>query len=270
MPKFETSDTLPKYFKEIDEVANFMTKEEEQALARRIQKGDEVALNKLIQANLKYVVTMANKFIGQGVPIDDLIQEGNLGLYEAARRYTPDQGKVLTYAKFWIQKHLNLALCEQGRTVRLPVNREYEIFKQKKQGLTVNLSNVSIDKKIGDEGSASLGDLIVHSEFNDPFDQEEQARTIRILLSSLKPVERRIVELFYGLGDEEKMSTKDVAKLVGKTPAEVNRTLKVARSKMRKKTWPRRPNISVFLSHLCAWLFVANDRFVDQVPVGGV
>lgn len=235
MTKFETSNTLPQYFDEIDEVANFMTKEEEQALARKIQKGDEVALNKLIQANLKYVVTMANKFIGQGVPIDDLIQEGNLGLYEAARRYTPNQGKFLTYAKFWIQKHLNLALCEQGRTVRLPVNREYEIYKEKKAGKEVNLSNVRIDKKVGDEGSMSLGDLMFHDDFDDPFDKEEQQRILSILLASLKPVERQIIELFYGLGDEEPMSTKEVAEAVGKTAPEVNRVLKVARAKMRKK-----------------------------------
>jgi len=235
MQKFETSNTLPTYFNEIDEVANFMTLEEEQDLARKIQKGDDVALNKLIQANLKYVVTMANKFIGQGVPIDDLIQEGNLGLYEAAKRYTPNRGKFLTYAKFWIQKHLNLALCEQGRTVRLPVNREYEIYKSKKAGKSVNLSNVRIDKKVGDEGSMSLGDLMFHDDFNDPFDKEEQQRVLSILLASLKPVERQIIELFYGLGDEDPMSTKEVADTVGKTAPEVNRVLKIARSKMRNK-----------------------------------
>lgn len=236
MTKFETSNTLPQYFAEIDEVADFMSKEEEQELAKRIQKGDEVALNKLVQANLKYVITMANRFIGQGVPIDDLIQEGNLGLYEAAKRYQPSSNtKFLTYAKFWIQKYLNGALCEQGRTVRLPVNQEYEIFKQKRDGKSVNLSNVRIDKKVGDEGSMSLGDLMFHDEFNDPFSNEDQDRVLSILLKSLKPKELEIVQLFYGLNDEEGMSTKEVAEAVGKTPAEVSRTLKVARAKMRKK-----------------------------------
>lgn len=235
MAKFETSNTLPQYFKEIDEVADFMTKEEEHSLALRIKTGDTVALNKLVESNLKYVISMANKFIGQGVPIDDLIQEGNIGLYEAAVRYTPGPDtKFLTYAKFWIQKKLNLALCDQSRTVRLPVNQEYQLYKDKKDGKDINLSNVRIDKPIGDEGSMSLGDLLFHDDFNDPFELEDRNRVLSILLKTLKPIELQIIQLFYGLGDDEPMSTKEVAKVVHRTPAEVNRSLKIARSKMRK------------------------------------
>lgn len=233
--RFETSDTLPQYFKEISQVEHHMTKEEERALARRIQKGDDLALQKLVSANLKYVVTLANKFIGMGVPINDLIQEGNLGLIEAAKRYQPSaDNKFLTYAKFWIRKRLNLALCEHGRTVRLPVNQEYDIYKQKMKGESPNLANVHIDSKVGKDKDVSLGDLILHDDFKDPFADQETARIMQVLLGVLKPTERRIVELFYGLNGHESMSTKEVAEKVGKTAIEVNRTLKVARAKMKK------------------------------------
>jgi len=233
--RFETSETLPPYFKEISLVEDHMTKEEEQALARRIQRGDEAALNKLVSANLKYVVTMANKFIGMGVSVDDLIQEGNLGLIEAAKRYRPTADtKFLTYAKFWIRKSLNLALCNHGRTVRLPVNQEYDIYKQKMRGETPNLANVRIDIKVGEDKDVSLGDLVLRDEFNDPFANQDTDRIMKALLEILKPAEKRIVELFYGLNGGDGMSTKEVAEQVGKTAAEVNRALKVARAKMKR------------------------------------
>lgn len=233
--RFETSNTLPQYFKEITQVENHMTKEEEQALARRIQKGDEAALRKLVSANLKYVVKMANKFIGMGVSVDDLIQEGNLGLIEAAKRYQPSADtKFLTYAKFWIRKSLNLALCQHGRTVRLPVNQEYDIYKQKMKGESPNLANVRIDAKVGEDKETTIGDLMLHDEFNDPFANQDTDRIMKVLLEVLKPNEKRIVELFYGLNGGDGMSMKEVAEEVGRTPAEINRALKVARAKMKR------------------------------------
>jgi len=236
--RFETSDTLPQYFKEITAVAHFMTKDEERQLADKIQRGGpdgDRAMHQLVSANLKYVVTMANKFIGMGLPIDDLIQEGNAGLIEAAQRYTSAQDtKFLTYAKFWIRKRLNLALCEHGRTVRLPVNQEYQIYKEKMKGESHNLMNVRIDQRVGEDNDTNLGDLVLHEDFNDPFQKEDEARTLAVLLTSLKPTERQIVELFYGF-EGEGLSTKEVAERVNMKPSEVNRALKVARAKMRKR-----------------------------------
>jgi len=103
--RFETSAGLPQYFKSLDGLARPLSKCEEGALADRIQLGDDEALNSLVTANLKFVVTLANKFIGMGLPIDDLIQEGNAGLIEAARKFTSDKDvKFITYAQFWIRK----------------------------------------------------------------------------------------------------------------------------------------------------------------------
>lgn len=236
--RFETSETLPQYFKEITAVAHFMTKEEEQALADRIQRGGpdaDKALHRLVSANLKYVVTLANKFIGMGLPINDLIQEGNAALIEAALRYkSSEDTKFLTYAKFWIRKRLNLALCDHGRTVRLPVNQEYALYKEKMNGETHNLTNVRIDATVGENNDTTIGDLMLHEDFSDPFQGEDETRILATLLASLKPSERQIIELFYGF-ESEGLSTKEVADRIGKTPAEVNRTLKVARAKMRKR-----------------------------------
>ena len=233
--RFESSQSLPQYFKDIAPVAVPISKAEELQLAVRIQKGDELAMHQLVQANLKFVVTLANKFIGMGLSIDDLIQEGNAGLIEAARRFTPDKDvKFITYAQFWIRKRLNLALCEVGRTVRIPVNQEYDLYKRKMAGESINMRNIQLDRPIGEDGTDTVGDLLLREDFQDPFDSEDQTRVLRRVLSVLKPTERQIVELFYGLvGDG--LSTKEVADAVGKSPVEVNRALKVARAKMRKE-----------------------------------
>lgn len=233
--RFETTESLPQYFKSIDNVAVPLSKTEELELAARIQAGDELAINQLVTANLKFVVTLANKFIGMGLSIDDLIQEGNIGLIEAARKFTADKDvKFITYAQFWIRKRLNLALCDHGRIVRLPVNQEYDIYKRKMQGEDINLSTVQIDKPVGEDGDNTIGDIMLRTEFQDPFEGDETNRVLTRLLAKLRPTEREIVELFYGLvGDG--LSTKEIAEQVGKTPAEVNRALKVARAQMRKE-----------------------------------
>lgn len=233
--RFETADGLPQYFKSIESVAKPLSKAEELVLADRIQAGDEEALDALVTANLKFVVTLANKFIGMGLSIDDLIQEGNAGLIEAARKFTSDKDvKFITYAQFWIRKRLNLSLCDYGRIVRLPVNQEYDIYKRKMKGEEINLSNVQIDKPIGEDGDNTIGDIMLRTDFDDPFENEETNRVLTRLLSKLRPTELEIVQLFYGLvGDG--LSTKEIAEQVGKTPAEVNRALKVARAQMRKE-----------------------------------
>jgi len=233
--RFETTEGLPQYFKSIESVAKPLSKAEELVLADRIQAGDELALNSLVTANLKFVVTLANKFIGMGLSIDDLIQEGNAGLIEAAQKFTSNKDvKFITYAQFWIRKRLNLALCDHGRIVRLPVNQEYDIYKRRMKGEEINLSNVQIDKPVGENGDNTLGDIVLRTDFDDPFEMEETNRVLTRLLSKLRPTELEIVQLFYGLvGDG--LSTKEIAEQVGKTPAEVNRALKVARAQMRKE-----------------------------------
>lgn len=234
--KFEISDTIDLYFKEIEKVSSPLTKKEEHALALKIQAGDTNALNELVLHNLKFVVLLANKFIGMGVNIDDLIQEGNAGLIEAAKRFTSDKDtRFITYAQFWIRKYLNESIVEYGRTVKLPHNKEYDIYKQKVKGeWEGNLHNVELDKPMGDENEDTLGDHILSEEFSDPFQNEEQNNQLIFFLNKLTPEEIRITKLFYGIEETRSLSTREVGAIVGIEESKVNRILKIARSKMRK------------------------------------
>jgi RNA polymerase primary sigma factor len=234
--RFELSDTLDFYFKELDKLSSPLTKQEEFNLAQKIQQGDTGALNELVLHNLKFVVLLANKFIGMGLNIDDLIQEGNRGLIEAAKRFTPDKNtKFITYAQFWIRKYLNESIVNFGRTVKLPHSQEYEIYKEKTNGTyDKNLTNVEIDKPINDDGETTLGDIILKENFSDPFESEEQTNELNFFLSQLNVEEVKVIKLFYGIEETKSLSTREVSKLVGMEEAKVNRVLKVARYKMRK------------------------------------
>ena len=235
MSKFETSSNLPAYFKSIDPLAKQLTKAAEHELAVRIQAGDEAALHSLVNANLKFVVTIANKFIGLGLPIDDLIMEGNLGLMEAARRFTPDKDvKFITYAQFWIRKYINTAIGETARTVRIPMNQEYDLYKRRQAGESVNLSNVQIDKPVGEEGANTIGDMLLKADFECPFEADSTAAKVQRILAKLNPHDRLVIETYYGLRSDEGMSTKEVAEELGMEVKKVNQTLKLARHKMRK------------------------------------
>lgn len=234
--RFELSDTIDLYFKEIEKVSSPLTKSQEQDLAKRIQSGDNGAINELVLHNLKFVVLLANKFIGMGVNIDDLIQEGNRGLIEAAKRFTPDKNsKFITYAQFWIRKYLNESIVEFGRTVKLPHNQEHDIYKQKTKGeWEGNLSNVQIDKPLFPNDDVTIGDKLLSEDFSDPFKKEEETNKLNFFLSQLNPQEINIIKLYYGLEETNSLSTREVAKLVNLEEAKVNRILKIARAKMRK------------------------------------
>jgi RNA polymerase primary sigma factor len=234
--RFELSDTIDLYFKELEKVSSPLTKKEEHALALRIQSGDSQALNELVLHNLKFVVLLANKFIGMGINIDDLIQEGNSGLIEAAKRFTPDKDtKFITYAQFWIRKYLNESIVEHGRTVRIPHNQEYEIYKEKVKGdYDRNLTNVEIDKPINEDGYFTIGDMLLTEDFVDPFEKEEQNSQLKFFLEQLTPEEVQIIKLFYGIEETKSLSTREVSKIVGIDEVKVNRILKIARHKMRK------------------------------------
>jgi RNA polymerase primary sigma factor len=234
--RYELSDTIDLYFKELEKVSSPLTKSEEQLLATRIQSGDTSAINELVLHNLKFVVLLANKFIGMGLNIDDLIQEGNRGLIEAAKRFTPDKNsKFITYAQFWIRKYLNESIVHFGRTVKLPHNQEYDIYKEKVKGTWEgNLSNVQLDKPINEEGDYTYGDLLLNENFQDPFDKEEQSNQLNFFLNQLNEEEIKIIKLYYGIEETNSKSTREVANLVGIDEVRVNRILKIARSKMRK------------------------------------
>jgi RNA polymerase primary sigma factor len=116
-------DSLDIYLRDIRQYP-LLTREEENQLARRAQAGDQKALDKLVRSNLRFVVSVAKKYNGQGVPLEDLINEGNLGLVRAAHRFDPDRGfKFISYAVWWVRQAILHSLSQQSRMVRLPLNK---------------------------------------------------------------------------------------------------------------------------------------------------
>ena len=190
----ETRETsranLGVYLSEIARIP-LLTREEEQALARRVQAGDEAAKQRLVEANLRLVVQIARRYLNRGLPLPDLIEEGNLGLLRAVEKFEPQRGtRFSTYATWWIRQAVTRALANQARTIRLPVHVELLLarYVREQSRLTQTLGRtptaeelaqalgtsareiaeleevrqhpVSLDAPAGGESSATLGDLI--------------------------------------------------------------------------------------------------------------
>ena len=144
----DEKDVLSIYLKEINKVP-LLDHDEEYQLALRAQKGDEKARERLINANLRFVVAVAKKFQGQGLPLEDLIDEGNIGLLIALDKFEPDKGyHFISYAVWWIRQSIMKAICEKSRAVRLPLNRANELFQIQKAQKNLMHSSGSADVSI--------------------------------------------------------------------------------------------------------------------------
>jgi RNA polymerase primary sigma factor len=234
--KFETSENLPKYFKTIQK-SKPLSVEEEGQLVLAIQQGDSRAVAALVQANLKFVVKVANRHMGQGVPIDDLIQEGNIGLIEAAQAFKPREGqRFINYAQLWIRKRVNETVAKTGRIVRLPHNQEYEIFKSKRKGEEVEApTRVSIDKKVGEDGDNTLGDIILKTGSDVEFAMEMDSIKFRVkqALSVLKDRDRNIIMDYFGIDREYEVPTDMIAEKYSMTNVRVCQIVKASVEKMK-------------------------------------
>jgi RNA polymerase primary sigma factor len=236
-----------------------LTKEEETELGNRIQASigpssekivrgrtvtvrpdptDTAALQELVQANLKFVVKMANKHIGLGVPIADLIMSGNIGMIEAAKRFDPAMGvRFITFASRYLQKYLNGEVDDHSKIVRIPKNQSYEIYKKRKAGEDVNTRTVEIDKPISSDNDNTIGDIMLKTqpEALTQLDAEDDKFKVNVLMSVLTEQERDIVKLRYGFTGEEDLSNKEIADQLNLTVNEVGRAMRKAYTKMREK-----------------------------------
>lgn len=234
---FETSDNLPRYFKTIAK-SNPLTIEQEKLLAVRIHAGEDTAINELVTHNLKIVITIANRHIGQGVPLDDLIQEGNLGLYEAATRFEPKEGvRFVSYASLWIRKFINEAVVAHGRIVRLPHNQEYDIYKAKMAGEEVQeMCTIEIDSPVGEDGDTTIGDILLNEspEVMIQADLDHTKHKIKQMLASLKLRDREIICAYFGIDRDYAMPTDIIAERYNMTNVRVCQIVKGAITKMKK------------------------------------
>jgi RNA polymerase primary sigma factor len=225
------SESVVRYFKSVSNL-NPLSIEQETALGKQIKAGSKRAINTLVEHNLKLVIKIAKKHQGQGVPLDDLIQEGNIGLYEAAQRFEPDgETRFVTYAQLWIRKRINEEVAKHGRLVRLPHNQEYQIYKDKVAGKPVkDMRVVELDKPIGDEEKHTVADLIIGS---DPIIEERAALValkdrVNGMLKRLQERERMIVKAYFGIGQELPWPAERIADEVGLTSTRVLQILQGA------------------------------------------
>lgn len=236
--KFETSETLPKYFKDLGKT-NLLTSAEEQEIGIRAKGGDQRALQELIVRNLKLVVSLANRHIGQGVAIDDLIQEGNLGLHEAARRFDPASGsKFSSYAALWIRKYLNEAVVEYGRLVKLPHNQEYDQYKARVAGEeTLTKSSVELDAPVGDDEGTTIGDLlrVESNEIESRIELDNMQFKVKRALSVLADRDRDIVKAYFGIDRDCAMPAEAIAERFNMTNVRVCQIVKSSLTKMKTK-----------------------------------
>jgi len=235
--------SLDKYLQEIGKV-DLITAEEEVELAQRVKQGDQLALEKLTKANLRFVVSVAKQYQNQGLTLPDLINEGNLGLIKAAQRFDETRGfKFISYAVWWIRQSILQALAEQSRIVRLPLNKIGSINKINKTfafleqsherppsaeeianelDMTINdvkesMKNsgrhVSMDAPLVEGEDSNLYDVLRSGESPNP-DKElihESLRTeIVRALETLTPREADVIKLYFGLGNHHPMTLEEI------------------------------------------------------------
>jgi RNA polymerase primary sigma factor len=251
-----TTDSLQLFLKDIGKV-RLLTAAEEVELAKRIERGDLDAKQKMVESNLRLVVSIAKNYRNQGLPFLDLIQEGTLGLVRAAEKFDYRKGfKFSTYATWWIRQAIARALADKARTIRIPVHVVEKLNKigRAERKLVTELGReptpdeiaevtgidpeevdqikrsaqapVSLEKPVGDEEESEFGQFIADEKAESPFDRAADLLTkeaLREALENLSYRERRVLELRYGLGGEHP-----------RTLDEVGRTFNVTRERIRQ------------------------------------
>ena len=268
------SHTLEKYFTEVSNVP-MITPDEEVELAQRIREGDELALEKLVKANLRFVVSVAKQYQNRSLPLNDLINEGNLGLIKAAKKFDETKGfKFISYAVWWIRQSIMQALAEQSRIVRLPMNksgainqirRAYAELEQKferepteeeladilemkpnevRNTLGAEVKQMSMDAPFGEDESGSLLDVL-ENETTGPTDGELvfndslKVETLRAL-STLTAREREVIMMSFGIGHDNPYTLEEIGDAMGLTRERVRQIREKALQKLREPSKNRR------------------------------
>jgi RNA polymerase primary sigma factor len=246
----KSTDPVRMYLSEIGKI-KLLTFEQEVSLAKRIEKGDKSAKAKLIAANLRLVVSIAKKYVGRGLSLLDLIQEGNMGLMKAVEKFEWRRGyKFSTYATWWIRQAITRAIADQARTIRIPVHmvevinrfirasrrlsqklgrepKPEEVAKEigidvskAREIIKVSQEPTSLEASVGEEEDSRLGEFIADDLIMAPDEtasQELLKGHVRDILDSLTPRERKVLELRFGLEDDRQRTLEEVGKEFGVT-----------------------------------------------------
>lgn len=260
------NDLIDKYLQEIGDVP-LLTPEEEIELAKEVKRGDEIALEKLTKANLRFVVSVAKQYQNQGLSLNDLINEGNIGLIKAAKRFDVTRGfKFISYAVWWIRQSILQALAEQSRVVRLPLNKIGtlskigKIFSDLEQEFerepsseeiadqldisayevssTLQMSgrHISVDEPLHDSENNTLIDIIENDQ-QEPPDQELLTESLRIeinrALQTLTAREAEVVRLYFGLETDHPLTLEEIGERFNLTRERVRQIKEKAIRRLR-------------------------------------
>jgi RNA polymerase primary sigma factor len=266
LPPSERS-SLQLYLHEIGRVA-LLTPAQEIELAARIRAGDESARQQMIRANLRFVVKIAHDYSHFGLPLLDLISEGNIGLMKAVERFDPAKGgKLTTYAAWWIKQSIKRALANQSKTIRLPVHLVDKIARLRKTALqmqenlgreptneelaevlglpvrkiahlkSVSMRPSSLDAPVGDNDNTELGELVCDENEPTPFENlrgKTSQQDLSNIVAKLEPRETEILRLRFGLDGERPKTLEEVGATLGVTRERVRQLQNTALTKMRK------------------------------------
>ncbi|MEK9499954.1 sigma-70 family RNA polymerase sigma factor [Gaopeijia maritima] len=246
----EEQTALDQYLRDVSR-HELITPEKEKELGARAQNGDEDAVQELARANLRFVISVAKKYQNRGVSLTDLIQEGNVGLVTAARKFDPEQGvKFISYAVWWIRQAILAALANHGRSVRVPLNRASDlarIFREKerlKQELgreptpeelsvatdltpelveslqTLNAAEIRLDAPIGDSEDSQLVERFITEEAAEPEIEVESrllTEAVTEALSTLDARDAKVLRLYFGLEGEREHTLEEIGNMLGVT-----------------------------------------------------
>ena len=266
-PEDESIDSLRLYLQDI-RAAKLLSAEEEQELAFRVAKGDERARKRMIESNLRLVVKVAKRYIGQGLPLLDLIEEGNIGLIKAVEKFKPEKNcRFSTYAILWIRQSIERALVNQTRTVKLPAHvagdmkRMIRIIRSLTQrfgrepvlqevaeemGVDVGYVNrlmmavrraTSIETPLDDEQEYHLADTLKTEEQPGPFSITEHMELFKLVsswLDLLSPQEKAVIDLRFGLRDGEPKTLETIGEIFGVTRERIRQIEVKALQRLRK------------------------------------
>jgi len=274
------SQSLDRYLQEIGKV-DLITADEEIELAIKIRAGDHEALDKLTKANLRFVVSVAKQFQNKGLPLSDLINEGNIGLIKAAKKFDETRGfKFISYAVWWIKQSIMQAIADQSRMVRLPLNRVGALTKISKAAskleqefertastdeiakelemdvndvayaLKVSGRHVSVDAPFSqsDNDKSSLLDVISNNEQPDPDTElmtDSLQNDIESSLGTLTEREAEVIRLYFGINSEYSATLEEIGEMLNLTRERVRQIKEKALGRLRHSS--RSKNLKIYL-----------------------
>lgn len=259
------------YFQYLSEITKYplLTREQEKILLKKIKDGSRPAMDMLVKSNLRFVVNIANLYKGQGLDVCELINEGNMGLMEAARRFDERQKiKFISYAVWWIRQNITRAIAEKGRMVRISAEKELVLRRFTKAGgrlhqvvgggyvldpeslvgvskykadaiekiLMMSSKMASIDAPVGEDGECTLGDCLASEDgFPDEFSERSECVKIfdKVMKDNLTPQEGEILKLYYGFKMDSDLNLKEIGPMVGLSKERVRQLKENALAKLR-------------------------------------